>query len=220
MTFTEVCICLLVSGAFGLIACSSSGDAAAGNGVGGTGTGGSAGSGGTGTGGGAAGVGGPVTGSGGSVAGAGGSAVSGSGGLAAGAGGSAAAGSGGATMGGAAAGMGGTSEAGGCDCTTAPCTGAFCNAASNSCVPFAGSPPTCSISCIPHHIQRGEGTTYYWNSNGSCCHLSCEIGVDMPVPCSGQNSNWFQNLQQAQSCTFRAIGPGGVSECVDPVVVE
>ena len=82
-------------------------------------------------------------------------------------------------------------------------------------------PPTCSIACVPHHISRGQSTTFYWSSNGSACSLSCPgLGLQLDVPCNGQDSSHFQNLQETQMCTFTATGPGGTVSCSDSVVVN
>ncbi len=82
-------------------------------------------------------------------------------------------------------------------------------------------PPTCSISCIPHHIQKGGSTTYYWNADGTTCSLSCPgLSLALDVSCKGQDSSHFQNLQQTQTCTFTATGPGGTVSCSDDVVVQ
>ena len=82
-------------------------------------------------------------------------------------------------------------------------------------------PPTCSIYCIPHIIRRGQSTTFYWGSDGSACSLSCPgLGLQLDVPCIGQDSSHFQDLQQTQMCTFTATGPGGTVSCSDSVVVN
>ena len=82
-------------------------------------------------------------------------------------------------------------------------------------------PPTCSISCIPHHILRGQSTTFYWSSDGSACSLSCPgLGLQLDVPCIGQDSSHFQNLQETQMCTFTPTGPGGTVSCSDSVTVN
>jgi hypothetical protein len=81
--------------------------------------------------------------------------------------------------------------------------------------------PTCSISCIPHDISVGGSTTYYWNSNGSTCSLSCPgLKLNLSVPCMGQDSSHFQNLQQSEQCTLTATGPGGAVSCSDTVNVQ
>ncbi len=82
-------------------------------------------------------------------------------------------------------------------------------------------PPTCSIACIPHDISRGQSTTFYWSSDGSACSLSCPgLGLQLDVPCIGQDSSHFQDLQETQTCTFTATGPGGIVSCSESVVVN
>ncbi len=79
----------------------------------------------------------------------------------------------------------------------------------------------CSISCIPHDIAKGGSTTFYWSSNGTTCSLSCPgLNLQMRVPCNGQDSSHFQNLQQTQTCTITAIGDGGTVTCSDDVMVQ
>ncbi len=81
--------------------------------------------------------------------------------------------------------------------------------------------PTCSIACIPHHIRRGQSTTFYWSSDGSECSLSCPgLGLQLDVPCIGQDSSHFQDLQETQMCTLTATGPGGTVSCSESVVVN
>lgn len=83
-----------------------------------------------------------------------------------------------------------------------------------------GPPPTCSIACIPHHIRAGGSTTFYWSSDGDVCSLSCSgLGLQLDVPCIGEDSDDFQDLQETQECTLTATGPGGTVSCSDSVEV-
>jgi hypothetical protein len=105
------------------------------------------------------------------------------------------------------------------DAATADADAASARTDASSC---NGCPaPTCSIDCIPHDVSVGGSTTYYWSSNGTTCSLSCPgLNVQMSVPCMGQDSSHFQNLQQSETCTFTATGPGGTVSCSDTVFVQ
>lgn len=79
--------------------------------------------------------------------------------------------------------------------------------------------PSCSIACFPHEVLQGESTTYFWESNGEHCHLSCTNGVDMDVACEDEDKASFQNLQQSETCTLTAEGPGPATTCEETVIV-
>jgi hypothetical protein len=79
--------------------------------------------------------------------------------------------------------------------------------------------PSCSIACFPHEITAGESTTFFWMSDGQSCHLSCTNGVDMDVACEDENKSNFQNIQQTETCTLSAQGPGPLTMCQESVFV-
>lgn len=79
--------------------------------------------------------------------------------------------------------------------------------------------PTCQIACYPHVIQAGESTTFFWESNGERCHLTCTNDVDKDVPCKGEDSDSFQDMQKDHTCTLHTEGPGPARTCEETVIV-
>ena len=80
--------------------------------------------------------------------------------------------------------------------------------------------PSCSIGCVPHTVDEGDSTTFFWSSDGNDCRFACEgRAIDMDVPCMGDNTELFQDLQESIPCTLTARRGEVESSCSDIVIV-
>ena len=82
------------------------------------------------------------------------------------------------------------------------------------------APPSCSIGCVPHTVDKGDSTTFFWSSDADDCRFACEgRAIDMDVPCMGDNTELFQDLEVSIPCTLTARRGEVESSCSDTVIV-